>query len=90
MHKKFLILACAGVRAVSACENLTQQEQIVVSGLVGATLGAITADALNADSNWVIIGALIGATAGVLVARNDATNTCAYASGDGTYYTGQC
>ena len=90
MHNKFLILTFTGVLAVSACDNMTRQEQMIFGGLVGATVGAITADALNADSNWVIIGALVGATAGVLVARNDTTNRCAYANGDGTYRTRRC
>ena len=90
MHKKLLILAFAGILTVSACDNMTNQEQMIFGGLVGATLGAITADALNADPNWVIIGALVGATAGVLVARNESTNTCAYANGDGTYSLAEC
>lgn len=90
MHKKILILACAGILAVSACDNMTRQEQMIFGGLVGATIGAITADALIDDPDWVIIGALFGAAAGVLVARNDTTNRCAYANGDGTYRTRRC
>ena len=90
MHKKFLISAFIGILAISACDDMTMQEQMIVGGLVGATVGVITADALNADQNWTIIAALVGATAGVLVARNEATDECAYARGDGTYYTRLC
>ena len=90
MRKKLLISTCIGVLAISACDNMTTQEQLLVGGFVGATAGIITADALNANTNWTILAALAGAAAGVLVARNYATDECAYASGDGTYYTGPC
>lgn len=90
MRKRLMISACIGVLAISACENLTTQEQVFVGGLVGATVGVITADALWANSNWTVIAALAGAAAGVLVARNYVTNECAYSRGDGTYYYRQC
>ena len=90
MHKTILISACVGILAISACDDMSVREQMLVGGLVGATVGAITADALNADQNWIIIGALVGAAAGVLVARNEATDECAYSRGNGTYYARPC
>lgn len=82
--------ALAAVAALAACEGMTPQERMVVGGLAGATAGLILADTLRADRNWTIIAALAGATAGTLVARNTATGQCAYARGDGTFYTGAC
>jgi len=63
---------------------------MLVGGLTGATAGLVTANALNASSDWTIITALAGATAGTLVAHNRATNRCAYARGDGRYVVDAC
>lgn len=83
-------LICAAILALSACENMTTDQQMVVGGLTGATLGVITADALNADRNWVLIAGLAGAALGTIVARNNATNQCAVSNGDGTYRLVRC
>ena len=76
--------------ALPACENLTPEQRTVVGVAGGAAAGLITADALDADDDWRLIAALAGAAAGTLVAQNSATSTCAYARGDGTYYTAPC
>ena len=56
----------------------------------GAAAGLIAADALKADDDWKLIAALGGAAAGTVVAQNSAAQSCAYARGDGTYYTAPC
>ncbi len=84
------LIAGAAILALVACENLTQDERLVVGTLGGAAAGLITADALNASRNWTIIATLAGAAAGVLVARNQTTGECAYSRGDGTYYVAPC
>ena len=53
-------------------------------------LGAITAEALLDDDDWVVVGALGGAAAGVLVARDRDADRCAYSTGDGTYIVRRC
>ncbi|MCB4457869.1 glycine zipper 2TM domain-containing protein [Leisingera sp. McT4-56] len=73
-----------------ACENLTPEQRTVVGITAGAAAGLITADALKADDDWRLIAALAGAAAGTLVAQNNAAGRCAYAHGDGTYYTRPC
>mgnify|MGYP000382099921 CR=1 FL=1 len=45
---------------------------------------------LDADKDWRLIAALAGAAAGTMVAQNSASDSCAYARGDGTYYTAPC
>ena len=89
MYRNIISIACASALALSACQ-MTTNEQAVVGGLVGAGAGLITAKALDANHNWTIIAVLAGAAAGTMVARNSATNECAYANGDGTYRTGPC
>ncbi len=84
------MLAVAAILALGACEGMTRQERMVTGGLTGAALGGLTAKALENDSDWVIIGALAGAAIGTMVAQNNATNDCAYARGDGTYYVRPC
>ncbi len=84
------MLALTAILALAACEGMTRQEQMVVGGLTGAALGGLTAKALENDDDWMIIGALAGATIGTLVAQNNATQECAYARGDGTYYVRPC
>ena len=89
MYPKMITLACVGALSLSACQ-MTTNEQAMVGGLVGAGAGLITANALGANSSWTVIAVLAGAAAGTMVARNNATNECAYANGDGTYRTGPC
>lgn len=84
------IAALSALIALPACENLTPQQRVVVGVTAGAATGLITADALDANDNWRIIAALAGAAAGTIVAQNASTNNCAYARGDGTYYTAPC
>lgn len=76
--------------AVQACENLTPEQRTVVGVTAGAAAGLITANALEADDDWRLISALAGAAAGTVVAQNANTGQCAYARGDGTYYTAPC
>ena len=91
MPNKLIALALAGSLTLTGCMNMTEQEQTDVGGaVVGGAIGLITAKALDANTNWTIIATLAGAAAGVMVARNNATNECAYSRGDGTYYTAPC
>ncbi|RVT85927.1 glycine zipper 2TM domain-containing protein [Rhodobacteraceae bacterium CCMM004] len=87
---KTIPAALIAAAALAACQPATNQQRAAIGGLTGATLGVLTADALDGDTDWKIIGALAGATAGALVAQNTATRQCAYARGDGTYYTAAC
>ncbi len=75
---------------LAGCDRMTPTERTVVGGLIGAGVGLVTADFLRADPNWTILAVMAGATAGALVARNQATNECAYAVGDGTYRVRRC
>lgn len=90
MTRSVTLLAAASFALVSGCENLTPEQRTIVGITAGAAMGLITADALEADANWRLIAALAGAAAGTLVAQNMASNLCAYARGDGTYYTAAC
>jgi F0F1-type ATP synthase assembly protein I len=91
MFKTILPLALASSLALTACMEMTAQEQQDVGGaVVGGALGLITAKALGANTNWTIITTLAGAAAGVMVARNANTGECAYSNGNGTYRTGPC
>lgn len=90
MRQRILTLAIAGVIALAGCENLTSDQRTVVGVTGGAAAGLITAEALGASSEWRIIAALAGAAAGTLVAQNQNRNRCAYARGNGTYYTAPC
>ncbi|WP_107843693.1 glycine zipper 2TM domain-containing protein [Litoreibacter ponti] len=83
-------LATAALLALPACDNLSDTENDIIGGVAGATVGVLTARALNANTNWTILAALGGAVAGTLVARNRQTGECAYANGDGTYRAGPC
>ncbi len=76
--------------ALAACGDLTPEQQTLVGVTGGAAAGLITADLLDADNDWRIIAALTGAAVGTVVARNSETGRCAYARGDGTYYTAPC
>ena len=83
-------LALVGALTTAACENLTPKQRTVVGLAGGAAAGLITADALKADDDWRLIAALAGAAAGTVVAQNSTSDRCAYARGDGTYYTARC
>ncbi len=87
MNKPIPTLALMVIVALAGCAQMTAQERAIAGG---AALGAITAEALGADSDWRILAALAGAAAGVLVAQNEATGDCAYARGDGTYRVAPC
>ena len=89
MRKAIIATALAGAVALPACTP-TGNEDLVAGALIGTAVGAITADALTGNPNWVIVGALGGAAAGTLIAQNRRNNQCAYARGDGTYYTARC
>lgn len=85
MKRNVLSLVSIACLAVAGCETMTREEQMVVGGLAGATVGLVTANAFDASTDWKIMAALAGAAAGTLVARNNATAQCAYAVGNGTY-----
>lgn len=80
----------AGLLGLSACENLTPEQRTLTGLAGGAAAGLITADALSADDDWRLIAALAGAAVGTVVAQNATNGNCAYARGDGTYYTAPC
>jgi osmotically inducible lipoprotein OsmB len=85
MRRNVLGLLTIACLAMAGCETMTREEQMVMGGLAGATVGLVTANAFDANTNWKIIAVMAGAAAGTLVARNNATDQCAYAVGDGTY-----
>jgi len=80
----------AVVMALGACTNMSSESRTVAGVAGGAAAGLIAADVFEADDDWRLISALAGAAAGTLVAQNTATRQCAYARGDGTYYTAAC
>ncbi|WP_102108043.1 glucose-6-phosphate isomerase [Oceaniglobus roseus] len=88
--RPLLTAAALSLAVLPACENMTTGQRTAVGLTGGAAVGLITAEALNASNEWLIIGALLGAAAGTLVAQNSATGDCAYAYGDGRYYTRRC
>lgn len=91
MKTRLIALTAAAAMALSACMQMTPQEQNQLGGtLAGAAVGVITAKALGANTNWTILTALAGAAVGQMVARNASTNQCAWSNGDGTYRTGPC
>ena len=83
-------LALAALLVLVGCENLTSGQRTVVGVTGGAAAGLITAEALEADDEWRLIAALAGAAAGTVVAQNSSDRRCAYARGDGTYFTAPC
>lgn len=82
--------ALAALVTMSACDDLTPEQRTVVGVAGGAAAGLIAADILELDDDWTLITALAGAAAGTIVAQNSSTGNCAYARGDGTYYTAPC
>lgn len=89
MKKFTAVIAVTAGLALSAC-TMSANERTVLGGLGGAGAGLLTANMLQANSNWTMLAVLGGAAAGALVARNTATNECAYARGDGTYHVRRC
>ena len=90
---KRTLIAALGLSAVSlsACTAPLTSDQRTVAGVAGgAAAGLIAAEVLEADNEWRLIAALAGAAAGTVVAQNSATQQCAYARGDGTYYEAAC
>ncbi len=85
-----ILSGLVALATLAGCENLTTEQRTVVGTVGGAAAGLITADALKADDDWRLIAALVGAAAGTVVAQNNAANQCAYARGDGAYYTAPC
>lgn len=85
-----MTLAGASLLLAQACDNLTTEQRTIVGATGGAAAGLITADILDANKDWRLIAALAGAAAGILVAQNEATDQCAYATGTGTYYVTDC
>ncbi|MDD9731280.1 glucose-6-phosphate isomerase [Mameliella sp. AT18] len=88
--KELGLAALTTVFLVAGCEDLTKEQRTIVGLTGGAAAGLITAKALDADDDWTLIAALAGAAAGTIVAQNSATDQCAYARGDGTYYVRPC
>jgi hypothetical protein len=88
--KTLLILTLSGLLLLTGCANMTAEQRTVAGVAGGAAAGLITAEALDADKDWRLIAALAGAAAGTMVAQNSASDSCAYARGDGTYYTAPC
>lgn len=83
-------IACTTILGLGACTNLTPEQRTVAGVAGGAAAGLVAADVLKADDDWRLIAALGGAAAGTVVAQNNQNNQCAYARGDGTYYTAAC
>lgn len=93
--KKFAApLLMISALAISGC-NLTAQDQANLGLVGGAGAGLLLADAFDANPQWTIVSAVGGAVIGQQIARNNATNQCAYyagtnAQGQAVYRTGAC
>ena len=92
MKNRIITALGASAMLLSACGNMGMNSNAnTVAGVAGgAAAGLLTAEALGANDNWRLIAALGGAAAGTLVAQNANSQQCAYARGDGTYYTAAC
>ena len=90
MKPLMIALICVPALILAGCDDMTPRERTLVGVAGGAATGLILADALDANPEWSIVAALAGAAAGTMVARNTRTQQCAYAHGDGTYYTRPC
>lgn len=75
--------------AVSGCQ-MSPMERDMTGALAGGAAGLVAASVLRTSPRWTLVAALGGAAAGVLVARNTATNECAYSNGRGQYYVRPC
>ncbi len=89
-RSRFTSILLISAFALAACDTLTPEQRTVAGVAGGAAGGLILADALDANDDWRIIAALAGAAAGTVVAQNNQTQQCAYARGDGTYYSAPC
>lgn len=89
MTRYLTLSVAAGALALAACTTNPTEDELL-GGFAGAAIGAITAEALLDDNDWVILGALAGAAAGTLIARNAEEDRCAYATGSGTYVVRRC
>lgn len=89
-YAKLTAYALVVLLGVTGCEDMTREERMIAGAAAGAMAGLITAEVLEADSDWRIVAVLGGAAIGTLVARNRSTGRCAYARGDGYYYTRPC
>ncbi len=87
--KSPIAFCLAAALALPACMQ-TGTTDPAAGAAVGGVLGAITATALGADTEWLIIGTLAGAATGALVAQNQRTGECAYSDGRGGYYRAAC
>ncbi len=85
-----LAIPASAVLLLGACQPMSNEARVVAGTAGGAAAGLIAADILEADDDWRLIAALAGAAAGTVVAQNNNTGNCAYARGDGTYYTAPC
>ena len=92
MKTKLLALVAASTLALSGCvaPQMDRDTANIVGVAGGAAAGLAIAKELDTDKDGKLIGVLAGAAAGTLLAQNLATNQCAYARGDGTYYTAPC
>ena len=89
MRKTILMASSAAMLLLVGCMTPTE-ERMAGGAAIGGALGLITAKALGANRNWTMLTTLGAAAAGAMVARNNATNECAYARGDGTYSVRPC
>ncbi len=83
-------LTAMALVALGACTTMTNDQRTVAGVAGGAAAGLIAANVLEADDDWRLIAGLAGAAAGTVVAQRQNGQTCAYARGDGTYYTAPC
>lgn len=90
MRHEILGICFATTLLLPACADMSPTARTTAGVAGGAAAGLIAADVLEADDDWTLIAALAGAAAGTVVAENNATGRCAYARGDGTYYTAPC
>ena len=90
MSKFAIVAVIAAAFTLSACDQMSPGQRDLTGALGGAAVGLIAADALRANPNWTVVAALGGAAAGVMVARNTATNDCAYSNGRGQSIVRPC
>jgi len=83
-------IAILAVALFPACEDQGSENDVLAGAIAGAAIGYVTAEIIEADDDWQLLAILAGAAAGTLVARNHRTNRCAYARGNGRYYTRPC
>ncbi|WP_297774088.1 glycine zipper 2TM domain-containing protein [uncultured Roseovarius sp.] len=83
-------VAAISVLTLGACANMSPEGRTVAGAAGGAAAGLLTAEVFDASDEWRLISALGGAAAGTVVAQNTQNGNCAYARGDGTYYTAPC